>query len=931
MAQPAEKIFLASVQAELAAFREPARSVIEKLGYKCVCMEDFPADSRGVPTFLAETIRHCHCVILIAGHCFGSAPRTDDRSYTQLEYDAAVAAGVPTLVFVSREDFSVPANLRERDELWLKQVTFRRYLLEHKTALRFGDAHELESGIFQSIRAWEQGRSAGPLTIPPDPEIVHPFPVQNYFSGRRVERTRLSQWLADDRRAVLAMTGMGGLGKTAVVWAWLHHDILGQQLPGSLGRRIRIRQAATPDGIFWWSFYEHSASFDQFATRALRYVAGDRGIGTTALSVEQTVERLLGYLRRYKYLLVLNGFERELHAYADPLPDPRRFRSCWTEPARKFLEAVACDPLLRSKILLTSRLLPAELESAQSVHREELSVLASNDAVRMCRAYGVRRSEAEILRACRSCGFLPLALRLLAGLMTGGRRVPDPLSVVEPKLLGHRGNHVLQQAYDALDDRQRDLLRRIAAAGVPICHETLAGSAGELERARTLEDLSELKRRGLVLFDKRLKRYHLHTVVIKYVKDRPSDKVSNARRVHDYYAVTQSPEDIQKMEDLSPHLELYRMHILAGQYEDACLLFVNNISDALIRFGDYRRHMQLLRELVPEAEAPRLRNENYLAWVLYALATSYERVGECRTAVDLLKRQTAIRERLQEHENLLMGLIKLSSNYIRLGELRKSWDTLHHALPLTAFVKSRVPEGTVRRELGLLLLYLGDPMAAGQELGRANRLFKDDNELGAMGTVSARLALRSLFLPNRLGVLAAETALERARAECGGTDRDLIRAEWLVAATKLAFGTADQLSEAGSHIKAAWDGSARVQMFDLQPDILLTRAKIHHARGHSEEALRDAQDALTIAERYDFRLNQAEAHNFLGRLEAEAGRFQRSRDHAEIARARALCDGEPFVYRAALEDAESLLVVRVSAEYPIVLRSSAPLRPSDSG
>ena len=78
-----------------------------------------------------------------------------------------------------------------------------------------------------------------------------------------------------------------------------------------------------------------------------------------------------------------------------------------------------------------------------------------------------------------------------------------------------------------------------------------------------------------------------------------------------------------------------------------------------------------------------------------------------------------------------------------------------------------------------------------------------------------------------------------------------------------------------------------------------------------------ATEALEIADRCEYRLQQAEIHNFLaewwlgdagGRRPSEAAEvLLKARGHAERAKERARCDGPPHYYKAAYEKAEQLL------------------------
>src|SRR4051794_36167709 len=68
---------------------------------------------------------------------------------------------------------------------------------------------------------------------PPQPDFAHPYPIQSGFTGRVAERTMLTGWLSSSSQPVLAVIGIGGMGKSALTWAWLQRDVLGLPLPGA--------------------------------------------------------------------------------------------------------------------------------------------------------------------------------------------------------------------------------------------------------------------------------------------------------------------------------------------------------------------------------------------------------------------------------------------------------------------------------------------------------------------------------------------------------------------------------------------------------------------------------------------------------------------------------------------------------------------------
>ena len=96
-------------------------------------------------------------------------------------------------------------------------------------------------------------------------------------------------------------------------------------------------------------------------------------------------------------------------------------------------------------------------------------------------------------------------------------------------------------------------------------------------------------------------------------------------------------------------------------------------------------------------------------------------------------------------------------------------------------------------------------------------------------------------------------------------------------------------------------------MVDAEPDILLAWARWHRFQGNAEQALADAQEALAIADRCEYRLVQADAHNLLAHLALDSNDLPKARHHAEIGRERSWCDGPPHCYKPALDEADALL------------------------
>jgi hypothetical protein len=124
--QPARQVFLGSVALGLEPYRDAAYKAIEGLdGYHCVRMEDFGARAERTTEFCIKKVQSCDVYVGIVGQRYGSCPSGSDLSYTEIEYNAALAAGIPTLMFMAPEEFPVPADLIESDEKRERLRAFR--------------------------------------------------------------------------------------------------------------------------------------------------------------------------------------------------------------------------------------------------------------------------------------------------------------------------------------------------------------------------------------------------------------------------------------------------------------------------------------------------------------------------------------------------------------------------------------------------------------------------------------------------------------------------------------------------------------------------------------------------------------------------------------------------------------------------------------
>ncbi len=782
--------------------------------------------------------------------------------------------------------------------------------------------------------------------------LAHPYPMPPNFTGRVAERAMLDGWLDQDpAHPVLSLRALGGFGKSALAWHWLTQD---------------VKPAAWPR-VVWWSFYEGDASFDHFLSETLHYLSGGKG-KLDRLSANE-VRALVHILQSPGTLLVLDGFERMLRAFGgldaayqgdEGKSEGRNPRSegsehdCISPLADLFLRDLATLPQLRSKVLLTTRLCPRVLEAKgggllQGCREEELKQMQPADAVEFFRAQGIRGTHTELEAACSPYGYHPLSLRLLAGWIV--RDLQEPGDIAAAKRLDlsgdlvQRQHHVLETAYNSLTPARRALLGRIACFRSPVKYEALkalAETGSSRREARTSQagvqgnqslltsateldsDLRDLVARGLLHHDTRERRFDLHPIVRRYAYDRLAapDRAAAHTRLRDYFAAVPKPDNITRLEDLAPVIELYYHTVRGGQLDEALRLFHDRLDRATYyQFGAYQLQIDLLRELFPDGEdrPPSLKDQNAQAQTLNDLACVYSLSGQPCRAMPLFEQQYAILRKQDDKRNFAFGLGGVASVALMpLGALRDAEDNLRLRIALCRDIKEEFEEAISHAELGRLLAYRGAVAGSETELVTGAEMFEKQKHIQMQGVTYAYRALRELlrlrspsqsaFSNLQFAIGSSRRALELADENARASKPsmvDYVRAHWLLGA---AHHVAGQPDEAERHLHEALERCRRINAVWIEADILIDLARLRVATGAPNEAQQLAVEALLITERSGYVLQGADAHLELAKLALAHGDKATARHHAGEARRLATCDGPPdYTYKVAYDEAGAML------------------------
>jgi tetratricopeptide (TPR) repeat protein len=921
------KVFLSSTARDLAPYRESVAKAVESMDdVDCIWMERFGARDWDADTFCRSKVDDCDVFVGVVGHFYGSSPKHSELSYTEREYDATVAARKPRLMFLLPDNYPVPAGLREADALFAKQQAFRSRVKDDRVAsLHSTNPDALATAVTMAIRNWEHEQPKEtpdlPIPKPPDPDIVHPYPLANNFTGRSSDRAALTQWFRTNGESILTLDAIGGMGKSALAWVWVNHDVLAVAVPGVTASpadaMVPVPQNERPEGVIWWSFYEEDASFQEFLKELYAY---DRRSRPPAdMPMRDLLRSVVSILQTKRYLIVFDGFERELRAYGslgaayqsdavDEANDEQR--ACRTPATSDFLRQFAARPM-HSRLLISTRLHPRELEGLPTVHHRKLDGLSEDDAIRFLTASGVHGPLVELRAVTKRFGNHPLVLRLLAGMIAHDPERPGDVLLARDyapvEKAVSRNTHILKRAYESLAEPVRALLSSLAAFRSPVNYDAVRSISGFAQEDALKNALRELVDRGLLFFiPASPARYDLHPVVRQYAYDRLTNAPAVALKIRDYFSGNLVPDDhIQSVKDLAPLMEVCHQTIRAGLYDDAASLYAERIYKLLFyRFGEIHLFQELMEEFFEDIDEGRSRLKSTRATLILAaaLVAAYQHQGELERALRFAK---AIRGRYAERSDAYARfLVEVADLLNYTGRLMETEQVLKDASRLLAPGWDEHAHGHVNMALAELMVTTEQFRQAAGYLRQAKRLFVGDGHWDASHE-GPNIRLRIRILKKRLTpeqrVTLARRSLERSYA--ANSPEHLLHAELTIVTCLRELNTPTAIDEAEQRITRAREYWSKTDLIGMEPLLLLETARIDLLRGRTAEALSVGIFARVAAEKVESRYMLASSSLFLSEASHTASNKADAAQHALNAYERAWCDGPPYAYMSVLEGA----------------------------
>lgn len=324
---------------------------------------------------------------------------------------------------------------------------------------------------------------ATPVSAEPNVENLNPRQSWgetidiSLFYGRSDELSTLKQWLLNDQCRLLAVLGIGGIGKT------------------SLAAKL-AEKAKDKFDYFIWRSLRNAPPLQDILTDVIRFFANPQKIDLPE-SVDSKISLLIQYLQRHRCLLVLDNVEAILTISDSTDGYHERY-----EDYGELLRRIGQESH-QSCLVLTSREKPREIADLEGkelpVRSLQIDGLKKIDGQEILKTKGLTCSDSSFERLINFYYGNPLILKIVATNIQElfGGNIDEFLDQGVKIFGGIREN--LDKQYNRLSDLKKELMYWLAINREPSSIEDLCGDViSSVSQLEIQEALLSLVRRSMI-------------------------------------------------------------------------------------------------------------------------------------------------------------------------------------------------------------------------------------------------------------------------------------------------------------------------------------------------------------------------------------------------------------------------------------------------
>ncbi|MCC3498076.1 MAG: NACHT domain-containing protein [Microcoleus sp. PH2017_15_JOR_U_A] len=323
------------------------------------------------------------------------------------------------------------------------------------------------------------GDISGNLAPAPTPQTrqnCSELPDISGFFGRREELGFLKNWISGDRCRLVAIFGMGGIGKTA--------------LCAQLAKQIQNEF----DFVIWRSL-SNQPSCQDLAAGLIQFICDCQGKKLPE-NLSDGISVLIEYLQAHRCLIVLDGVETIL----DTGGFAGKYRSGYEDYERLFRQIGESNH--QSCLLLTSSEKSRDIAMLEGqtrpVRSYKLTGLDNMAAREILQERGLTQEKQwDELIDCYAAH--PLALRIVSAMILELFNGKSSEFIRENTVFLGQINHILSQQFQRLSVLEKDVIKQLATAGAPMDLAQLRGGLSEpVKTSNLMEALESLGWRSLI-------------------------------------------------------------------------------------------------------------------------------------------------------------------------------------------------------------------------------------------------------------------------------------------------------------------------------------------------------------------------------------------------------------------------------------------------